>query len=307
MMKTIGEWVANKVMWLVLGGVLLFSMPVHAEVLAEMPVTGDVTALQATPVNGGVSYRGELLQGGLLRGTVAPGTQLQLNGREVAVAEDGTFVCGFGRDEPLRQVLDLVTPQGDKQQVVWMLGARNYDIQKVTGIPQRIMSPNQKDLDRINEELALTTAARKVFSSSKDFNVEFIWPAKGPISGVYGSQRYYNGEAGRPHFGLDIAAPRGAPVLAPAGGQITLAHKDMFYSGGTVILDHGMGLSSTFIHMDEVLVEQGQRVEQGDQIGRVGASGRATGPHLDWRMNWFEVRLDPQILMQGIPMPKTVE
>ncbi len=271
--------------------------------LVAGPAIAEPTADQSGPH---LVIRGDLIQGGLVRGEVAAGTLLTLNGREVPVTPDGLFVLGFGRDEVPRQHLVLTSPQGEVHRVEWTLEQRKYDIQKVTGIPRRIMEPSAEDLQRINEEIALTTAARKRLSDLRDFAGTFIWPAVGPLTGVYGSQRVYNGEAGRPHFGLDIAAPRGAPVVAPAGGRVSLAHHDMFYSGGTVILDHGMGLSSTFIHLDAVLVEPEQRLQQGELLGRVGASGRATGPHLDWRMNWFDVRLDPQILMRGIPMPPAV-
>ena len=129
----------------------------------------------------------------------------------------------------------------------------------------------------------------------------FTWPAHGRISGVYGSQRVLNGEPRRPHFGLDIAAPTGSPVYAPADGVITLAHSDMYYSGGTLILDHGQGLSSTFLHLSKILVETGTPIKQGDLIAEIGSTGRASGPHLDWRMNWLNRRVDPQLLMNGSP------
>ena len=250
-----------------------------------------------------LSFHGDLTQGGLIRGQVPAGSTLRLNGRKVPVDETGKFALGFGRDENKRQELVAVLPNGQKAQTVWTLKARHYDIQKITGIPEKIMNPDPAELERINREAAESAAARDIMSDGKDYQATFIWPAQGPISGVYGSQRFYNGEPRRPHFGLDIAAPRGSRVVAPAGGTVTLADPDMFFSGGTVILDHGAGISSTFIHMDAVLVKKGQRLEQGDTIGKVGASGRATGPHLDWRMNWFDVRLDPQLVMQGIPMP----
>ena len=130
----------------------------------------------------------------------------------------------------------------------------------------------------------------------------FAWPAKGRISGVYGSQRVLNGEPRRPHYGLDIAAPKGTDVYAPADGLITMAHPDMYFSGGTIILDHGQGLSSTFLHLSKILVEAGTFVKQGDLIARMGMTGRASGPHLDWRMNWLDRRVDPQPLLS--PMGK---
>ena len=131
----------------------------------------------------------------------------------------------------------------------------------------------------------------------------FVWPAEGPISGVYGSQRFYNGEPRRPHFGVDVAVPTGTIVRAPAAGVVTLAEPDLYFSGGTVILDHGYRLSSSFLHMSEVAVQVGDELQPGDIIGAVGSTGRATGPHLDWRMNWREQRIDPQLLAPPMPKP----
>ena len=137
------------------------------------------------------------------------------------------------------------------------------------------------------------------------FLAGFIWPLQGPITGVYGSQRILNGEPRRPHFGVDVAAPTGTPVVAPADAIVTLVHPDMYFSGGTLIMDHGHGLSSTFIHLHKVLVEEGQVVKQGDVVAEVGATGRVTGPHLDWRMNLFTVRIDPELLVP--PMPQAAD
>ena len=143
--------------------------------------------------------------------------------------------------------------------------------------------------------------ARKLDAERTDFLTGFIWPAKGRISGVYGSQRILNGQPRRPHFGVDVAAPVGTEVRAPADGVVTMVHSDMFYSGGTMILDHGHGLSSSFLHLHRILVKKGQRIRQGDLIAEIGATGRVTGPHLDWRINLFAKRLDPQLLVSEMP------
>ncbi|MDX1555269.1 MAG: M23 family metallopeptidase, partial [Xanthomonadales bacterium] len=150
-------------------------------------------------------------------------------------------------------------------------------------------------------EAAMVSSARARRDERTDFAGPYAWPASGRISGVYGSQRILNGEPRRPHYGLDIAAPTGSPVYAPADGVVTLAYDDMYFSGGTLILDHGHGLSSSFLHLSEILVEAGSRVERGDLIARIGATGRASGPHLDWRMNWLDRRVDPQRLVEGLP------
>jgi murein DD-endopeptidase MepM/ murein hydrolase activator NlpD len=159
----------------------------------------------------------------------------------------------------------------------------------------------EAELPRIRKEVRLAKAARAIDSDLQNFLQTFTWPAQGIISGVYGSRRYYNGVPKRPHYGLDIAAPQGTAVTAPAAGIITLVHENMYFSGGTVIMDHGHGISSTFIHLHKAHVKSGDRVEQGQLIAEIGTTGRSTGPHLDWRMNWFNQRLDPQLLMPEMP------
>jgi murein DD-endopeptidase MepM/ murein hydrolase activator NlpD len=156
-------------------------------------------------------------------------------------------------------------------------------------------------LARIHRESASIKEARAKDDARTDFLKGFIWPAKGRITGVYGSQRILNGEPRRPHYGLDIAAPVGTLVVAPASGIVTLTTPNMFYSGGTLILDHGHGLSSTFIHLHRILVKEGQYVRQGDVIAEIGATGRVTGAHLDWRINLFKRRLDPQLILKAMP------
>ena len=241
---------------------------------------------------------GPLLQGGVVIGQVAPGTPVSLDGHALRVSEDGLFVIGFDRDSP--QSHTLVAGAETRELAIKQ---REYAIQRVTGIAQNIMSPSAADLERIAREQRLVNAARGRDDPRSDFAAGFSWPILGPISGVYGSQRFYNGAPSRPHFGVDVAAPTGAPVHAPAPGIVTLAEPDLFYSGGTIIIDHGHELSSSFLHLSKVLVSVGQRVETGTLIAQVGATGRATGPHLDWRMNWRDARVDPQLLAGAMPAP----
>ena len=243
-----------------------------------------------------LELNGPLVQGGVVVGKVAPGTPVTLDGRAVRVAADGSFVIGFDRDAPARHVLKAGVETRELK-----IAPRQYDIQRVTGIAQAIMSPTAEDLKRIRREQALVASARERDDARTDFAAGFTWPITGRISGVYGSQRFYNGEPSRPHYGVDVAAPVGAEVRAPAPGVVTLAEPDLFYSGGTVIIDHGHALSSSFLHLSRVLVKPGQRVEQGELIARVGATGRATGPHLDWRMNWRDAKVDPQLLAGAMP------
>lgn len=244
---------------------------------------------------------GQLQQGGLLVGSVAPGSRVVLDGTPVKVTDDGRFAIGFGRDAPAQAQLTVTLPDGRVETQPLEIAARQYDVQRIEGVPQRTVEPAPADLARIRREQALVEQARATDSDRRDFLAGFQWPLTGRISGVYGSQRVYNGVPGRPHYGIDIAAPTGTPVRAPAAGVVTLAHPDMFFSGGTLILDHGHGVSSTFIHMSEVSVQEGDEVEPGTVIGKVGATGRATGPHLDWRINWFGERLDPALVMPPMP------
>jgi murein DD-endopeptidase MepM/ murein hydrolase activator NlpD len=185
------------------------------------------------------------------------------------------------------------------------VAARDYDIQRIDGLPQRKVVPKPEDLARIRADSAAVGRARRRDDARTDFLSGWIWPVEGRISGVYGSQRVLNGEPRRPHFGVDIAAPAGTPIVAPADGVVSLLHPDMFYSGVTLLIDHGHGLSTAYLHMKRALVEEGQRVSRGEVIGEVGASGRATGPHLHWGMNLFKTRLDPAVLVG--PMPEAVD
>ncbi len=264
---------------------------------AEQPPEGqtNAAAIQA------LTLTGEFTQGGMVIGKAPTGARLALNDKDVAIADSGEFVLGFGRDEALEHQLKLTVPDGSRHNYSIQITSREYNIQRIEGIPKKIMSPSKKNLERIRKETHLVNEARRAFSQRLDFLPGFDWPLKGPITGVYGSQRFYNGEPRRPHFGLDIAAPVGTPVVAPADGVVTLAHQDMFYSGGTLIIDHGMGISSTFIHLSKVLVETGTQIKRGDKVALVGSKGRSTGPHLDWRLNWFQVRLDPALVMKGKP------
>lgn len=245
-----------------------------------------------------LSLRGEPAPGALLVGQTKPGTEVSLEQQALRVTDDGWFVFGFGRDDEGERSLTLQL--GEMQEThTLQLQPREWNIQRVEGVPKETVSPPPETLQRIREEAALVRAARKSDSDRRDFLADFVWPATGPITGVYGSQRFYNGEPRNPHYGVDIAAPTGSPVVAPADGVVTLVHPDMFFSGGTLLIDHGFGVSSTFIHLHRVLVKEGQEVKQGDKIAEIGASGRATGPHLDWRLNWYDERLDPQWFMSA--------
>lgn len=239
---------------------------------------------------------GDFIQGGLVQGHTDPGTKISLNGRLVTVTPDGRFVLGFGRDAPETMILQSVTPGGKRLVRTLRIEKRTYRIQRIDGLPRKMVTPSAGALLRIRAEGKAIRAARAVFTPVPHFAGGFIWPVKGRISGVYGSQRILNGEPRRPHLGIDIAAPTGTPVVAAAPGKVTLANTDMYFTGGTVIVDHGHGLSTVYSHLSAVSAKLGQSVRQGEPIGKVGSTGRSTGPHLDWRVNWFQERLDPKLL-----------
>lgn len=249
---------------------------------------------------------GESVQGGLIFGKTDPGSKVLLDDTRVMVSADGSFVIGFGRDETGERKLSVSTPGADPEIISLPVAAREYDIERVDGLPPKTVTPDPEAAERIRQEGAMVSNARARRDARADYEEGFAWPAHGRISGVYGSQRVLNGEPRRPHFGLDIAAPTGSPVYAPADGIVTMAHPDMYFSGGTLILDHGQGLSSSFLHLSKILVEAGTSVNKGDLIAEIGATGRASGPHLDWRMNWLNRRVDPQMLMKSEPPPASV-
>jgi hypothetical protein len=252
-----------------------------------------------------LEFNEELQQGGFVWGVVAPGAQVTLDGEALDVMADGRVFLGFGRDAQASAELVVASSPVCSQMLQVM--PREYSIQRVEGVPAQTVNPPEEQLARIRREGALVSRARSERLARPDLVAAvlagFVWPVEGRISGVYGSQRYYNGEPKRPHYGVDVAVPRGTTVRAPAAGVVTLAEPDLFYSGGTIILDHGYKLSSSFLHLSKVLVKPGDELKAGDILGEVGATGRATGPHLDWRMNWRDRRIDPQLLVSPMPKP----
>lgn len=260
-----------------------------------------VALLISLPGDADVKLRGNLVQGGTAVGQVAAGTSIEMDGRRLRISPDGWFLIGFHRDQKPNVVLQVTHTGGEPQQQIINIEARKYDVERIDGLPSGKVSPSAGDLKRIKHENALIGASRLRDRPGTDFLNDFEWPVIGRISGVFGSQRILNGIPKRPHYGVDIAAPEGTPIKAPAAGRVTLVHPDMFYTGGTINLDHGHGLTSIYTHMSEVLVAEGQQVQKGEVIGKVGATGRVTGPHLHWGMNWFKSRLDPALLVDAMP------
>lgn len=266
-----------------------------ALVLAQMVAT--------PPVVADFKLSGPLLQGGMITGQAPTGAvSLSLNGQPVKMGLDGAFVIGFGREALPRATLTATLANGAVVTKQLTIAARQYALQAVNGVPPKTVTIPPELQAKREAEVAQIVAARSTMSDRRDWQTKFIWPADGPISGVYGSQRIYNGiDKGSAHLGVDVAAPKGAPVLAPAGGVVKLAGSDFQLEGGLLILDHGYGIYSSFLHLSRIDVKPGDVVRQGQQIAAVGGTGRATGPHLHWNLNWNSEKLDVQLLMPPRP------
>ncbi len=248
-----------------------------------------------------LNLKGKPVQGALLIGKTNPGSLVKINQQPVAVTAEGYFIFGFGRFDDKDKVLDI-THQGTTYKTTVPVKARSFPTERIDGLPPSKVNPPADRLARIAKETAQVKAARAVWTEQEAFLESFIWPAEGRVSGVYGSRRILNGEPKRPHYGMDIANVTGTPVMAPASGVVTMAVTDHYYTGGTIIIDHGYGLNTTYLHLSQVNVEEGQVLEQGQKIGEIGATGRATGPHLDWRLNiGTSLRLDPQLIIPEKP------
>ncbi|ALM90490.1 MULTISPECIES: M23 family metallopeptidase [Alteromonas] len=248
----------------------------------------------------GITLNGTLTQGSLIRGQVAPDAVVTLDGETLSLNSEGKFVFGFPRDAGLSHKLKVELADGTSSVREITLTKREYDIQRIDGLDSKMVTPPKAVLERIRQDNVNVAKARSKVTDADALFTRFEWPAKGPITGVYGSQRVLNGVPKWPHFGVDVGGPTGSPVTAPVQGTVTLA-EDLYYSGNTLILDHGMGVFSTFLHLDSITVKVGDTVAQGEQIGTIGATGRATGPHLDWRINLGKMRLDPQTVVSGTP------
>ncbi len=256
----------------------------------------------ASAQDGGLDERivfpASVSQGALVFGKVPAGSVVRYAGRELRPTPYGTVVFGVDRREqgPLR--LEVVRPDGTRAAETVAVTARDWPLEHVNGVPPKTVNPPPAIAERIRREQAQVTAARIRDDARTDFAAPFIWPVQGRISGRFGSGRVYNGQPGAGHSGMDIAVPTGTPVKAPAAGVVTFANPDLYLTGGTVLIDHGHGVSSNFLHLSRIDVKTGDRVAQGQVIGAVGATGRATGPHLHWGMNWFDVRVDPLLVLE---------
>ena len=279
-------------------------VPAAAALAADAPPVGIPDPVPSAVVNG-ISLTGTPTQGAVLLGKVAPNAlSLTLNGVAVRVASDGGFIIGFGRDAPAHAALRATLSDGRVSDLLLSVAPRAWQIENIAGVP-RFAQPSEEFARLRGPELAQINAARRVDAAVGGWRQHFVWPVTGRISGLFGSQRSYaNGEKGDPHSGVDVARPTGAAVVAPADGVVVLAADHPFtLEGNVLMIDHGMGLNSAFLHLLRIDVKLGDRVRQGQPVGAVGMTGRATGPHLHWSMKWQDQRIDP-LLIAG-PMPFT--
>jgi murein DD-endopeptidase MepM/ murein hydrolase activator NlpD len=273
---------------------LLSALPWALAVAQAAPTIAAADAAADTRV----AFPERVQQGALVFGRVPPGSRVEYDGRTLRTTGYGTVVFGVGRDAsgPLR--VGVTRPDGSRSDASIEVDPRDWPMERVDGVPPKTVEPPPAIAERIRREQARVTAARTRDDDRADFAQRFVRPVEGRISGRFGSGRIYNGKPGAGHSGMDIAAPTGTPVKAPAAGIVTFADPGLYLTGGTVVIDHGHGVSSNFLHLSRIDVAEGDRVEQGQAFAAVGATGRATGPHLHWGMNWFDVRVDPLLVLE---------
>ncbi|HVA12185.1 MAG TPA: exodeoxyribonuclease VII large subunit [Stellaceae bacterium] len=258
-------------------------------------------ALGSRAEAGTLALDGTPTQGSLMRGMVDPGAAVTLDGKPLSVAPDGHFIFGFGRDAAATAALDVKFADGSRTQRDLAVAPRQWDVRRIDGLPEKLVTPDAATLDRIHRDSVEVDAALATSSGTLDFEQTLRWPVLGTITGIFGSQSILDGQPRAPHLGVDIAAPAGTPIKAAASGVVTLAERDLYLTGGTVIIDHGYGLSSTYVHLATLAVKRGDPVRQGETIGTLGMTGRATGPNLHWGVAWYQVRLDPQLAAGQMP------
>ena len=246
------------------------------------------------------SLRGAMEQGGVVIGTTEAGSRVTLDGKEIPVSDNGIFLLGFGRDAKSMKLV-ITAPDGSKENRALAIEKRKWDIQRINGLPPKQVTPDAATLERIKKENALIGSTRRKQTKTpggEGFESGFVQPVDGRISGVFGSQRILNGQPRSPHSGLDIAAPTGTVMVATADGTVRMTQPDLYYTGQTVMIDHGHGLFSLYAHMSSIDVTDGQTVRRGQPIGKVGATGRVTGPHLHWGISWNGANVDPQTVLR---------
>ena len=250
-----------------------------------------IICFTATQLNA-IEFKGQFLQGHYIIGITDPSSEIIIDKKKVKVSKEGYFVFGIDRDRKFDLIITLIKDK-KKEKITKQVLKRKYKIQRIDGLEESKVTPPESVYKRIKEENNRIGKARAINSDLPFFKNQFIIPVQGIISGVYGSQRILNGKPRWPHYGIDIAAKKGTEIKSSGSGVVTMAEKDLYYTGGTIIMDHGHGISTIYSHLETLSVSVGDSINQGDTIGTVGSTGRSTGPHLDFRVNWFQTRLDP--------------
>jgi murein DD-endopeptidase MepM/ murein hydrolase activator NlpD len=254
-----------------------------------MKILSTIVFLLFTTSSFAVIFQGKFIQGSFILGKTKPGNEVQIDKKKVKVTSEGYFAFGLARDRK-----NDITIRVNEKKIIKKVFKREYRIQRIDGLDEKKVTPPEEVYERIKRENKWIGEARSINSDFVFFKNKFINPLENAIiTGVYGSQRILNGKPKWPHYGIDFAAEEGTEIKAMLDGVVTLAESDLFYTGGTLIFDHGHGVSTLYMHMKKLMVKKGQKVKQGDIIGTVGSTGRSTGAHLDVRLNWFNVRLDP--------------
>ena len=241
---------------------------------------------------------GKFIQGGLIFGETNSDNKVYFNDLKIPIDENGNFLIGISRMHPKNGVIKIYKPNDEIKVINISVKQRIYKIQRINNLDKAKVTPPEEFFSRIEKEGLKIKSAKKQKVDKSYYNSGFIMPAKGIITGVYGSQRILNGIPKRPHFGIDIANKLGSPIISPADGIVVMAEKDLYFSGGTIIISHGRGLTSSLLHLKKLLVKKGDTVKKGQLIGLMGATGRATGSHLDWRMEIRGVRIDPELILE---------
>ena len=244
-----------------------------------------------------IEFKGKFLQGHFIIGITDPSTQILIGKKKIKVSKEGYFVFGIDRDRKFDLVITKIK-DGKKEKIIKKVLKRKYNIQRIDGLEENKVTPPESVYKRIKEENNKIGEARAINSDLPFFKDQFIMPVQGIISGVYGSQRILNGKPRWPHYGIDIAAKQGTKIKSSATGIVTMSETDLYYTGGTIIMDHGHGISTIYSHLSKINVNVGDEILQGEVIGKVGSTGRSTGPHLDFRINWFQTRLDPMSVLK---------
>ena len=251
-------------------------------------ITNQVSALE---------LKGTFEQGSLIIGKTNPLNEIYVDQKKLKVSKEGYFIFGISRDRK-KNIIISINKDNKAREVIKVVKSRKFKVQKIDGLPKRKVSPNDEDMKRIRKEGKLIAKAKNVNSDLSFFFKDFIRPVDGITTGVFGSQRVLNGKPRRPHYGIDIAAPKGTKIKNSNSGNVLLATNNLFFTGGTIIIEHGHGLISIYSHLDKIFVKEGDFVKKGELIATVGSTGRSTGPHLDFRLYCRNIPVDPDLVIK---------